>query len=311
MTDHDHPYKCLFSVPDIVADLLRAQVPDLAADAASLVRVNGTYVSDRWRDREDDIVWSVRCGSQRVLVYILIEFQSAIDPDMALRMLGYMALLWQDQRTTGACPAGEPLPPILPVVLYNGDPPWTASDRLAALLHPYPAAIAAYRPDLRYLILDEQRLAISPHEPLRNLATAIFALEQARSSEALVHIANAVRDWLDASGRSHIIPEYATWFHRTLTDGKLPPEFPNPFSGGSMIVTTIRRELEQAEAKGEARGKAEGKAEGKALGAIAAIRSLIADGTLTIDQGRTRIHALIARGEIDAQLGRQALDRLG
>ncbi len=59
--DHDHAYKHLFSHPQMVADLLRGFVHELwvaGLDFASLEKVNGSYVTDDLREREDDIIWT-------------------------------------------------------------------------------------------------------------------------------------------------------------------------------------------------------------------------------------------------------------
>ena len=97
--DHDHSYKLLFSHPEMVADLLRGfvledWVKDL--DFATLERVSGGYVADDLREREDDIVWRVRFGGGWLYVYLLIEFQSSVDHFMAVRVLAYLGLLYQD-----------------------------------------------------------------------------------------------------------------------------------------------------------------------------------------------------------------------
>ena len=73
--DHDHPYKELFSQPELVADLLRlAEMAD-GLDLASLDRRNGSYVSENWKNREDDVIWRVRTATGDWYVYLLIEFQ--------------------------------------------------------------------------------------------------------------------------------------------------------------------------------------------------------------------------------------------
>ncbi len=52
---------------------------------------------------------------------LFLEFQSTPDPWMALRMLVYVGLLWQQLvREQRLMPDGR-LPPVLPVVLYHGD----------------------------------------------------------------------------------------------------------------------------------------------------------------------------------------------
>ena len=185
--DHDHSYKLLFSHPEMVADLLRGfvhedWVNDL--DFASLERVNDGYVTDDLRERLDDIVWRVRLGSEWVYVYLLIEFQSSVDTFMAVRVLAYLGLLYQDIIRTGGLTADRLLPPVLPIVLYNGKPRWTAATEVADLIAAVPAGLDRYRPHLRYLLLDEGRYADSELAPLRNLAAALFRLENL----SLIHI---------------------------------------------------------------------------------------------------------------------------
>jgi len=56
--------------------------------------MNGSYVSDDLREREDDIIWRVRWGDGWIYVYLLLEFQSSIDKAMAVRLLTYIGLLY-------------------------------------------------------------------------------------------------------------------------------------------------------------------------------------------------------------------------
>ncbi|NHZ67265.1 Rpn family recombination-promoting nuclease/putative transposase, partial [Massilia genomosp. 1] len=96
-------------------------------------RVNPAYVSERLSAREDDIVWRVRLGDEFLYVYILLECQSGVDRWMALRMQTYIGLLYQDLVKRHALSPGLLLPPVLPLVFYNGLPHWSASMDLAGL----------------------------------------------------------------------------------------------------------------------------------------------------------------------------------
>ncbi len=112
--DHDHSYKNLFSHPEMVADLLRGFVHEPWVDGldfATLEKVSGSYVTDDLREREDDIIWRVRRGQDWLYVYLLLEFQSTIDRFMAVRMLVYVGLLYQDLIRSGQLTAGGCLPP--------------------------------------------------------------------------------------------------------------------------------------------------------------------------------------------------------
>jgi predicted transposase YdaD len=90
-----------------VADLLRGFVPEpwvAEVDFTTLTPVKGSYVSDGLRQRHDDVVWKVRLREQWLYVYVVIEFQAEPDPFMALRLLVYVGLLYQDL-PRGCCSA--------------------------------------------------------------------------------------------------------------------------------------------------------------------------------------------------------------
>ncbi len=184
--DHDQSYKLLFSHPEMVADLLRGFVREdwvQHLDFDSLEKVSGTYVADDLREREDDVIWKVRWGQDWLYVYLLIEFQSTVDRYMAVRILVYLGLLYQDLVRTGNLAAEGRLPPVLPIVLYNGNRRWDAPVDVADLVVPMPGGLETYRPRLKYFLLDEGRYADSELAPLRNLVAALFRMENSRTPQ--------------------------------------------------------------------------------------------------------------------------------
>jgi predicted transposase YdaD len=99
MTTHDNSYKLLFSHPRMVEDLLRGFVREAWVDEldfATLEKVSASFVSDDLRDREDDVIWRVRWGRDWLYVYLLLEFQSTVDTFMAVRIMTYLGLLYQE-----------------------------------------------------------------------------------------------------------------------------------------------------------------------------------------------------------------------
>ena len=139
MAAHDPSYKLLFSHREMVADLVRGFVREdwvAALDFDTLERVRESGISHDLREREDDILWRLRWGERWLYVYLLLEFQSTVDRLMAVRLLTYVGLLYQDLAAAGEIPPGGPLPPVLPIVLYNGQAPWTARTSLADLMEP-------------------------------------------------------------------------------------------------------------------------------------------------------------------------------
>jgi hypothetical protein len=108
MKNHsDILYKQLFAHPEVVRDLLTGFVPaDWTGplDIGALERVNASYTSDSGKARHEDLVWRAKIGGDWVYVYLLLEFQSRVDPWMALRMQVYVGLLCQDLAAASADP---------------------------------------------------------------------------------------------------------------------------------------------------------------------------------------------------------------
>ena len=183
---HDNAYKLLFSHPEMVADLLKSFVKEAwvsQCDFSTLEKVSGSYVSDDLRDREDDLIWRVRWGEKWLYVYLLLEFQSTIDHFMAVRIMAYLALLYQDLIRSEKLGTGDLLPPVLPLVLYNGERRWKAPAHLEQLIQPAPPGLEKYRPQAAYLILDQGCFGQEELSGLNNLVAALFQLENSRTAQ--------------------------------------------------------------------------------------------------------------------------------
>jgi predicted transposase YdaD len=214
---HDSSYKFLFSNPEFVRDLIIGFIPDdwlHSLDYETLEKVPGSYITEDFKQREDDIVWRVKVGGEWIYLYLLIEFQSSVDKYMALRMMVYVGLLYQDLVKRGEMLADGRLPPILPIVLYNGSQRWTAATDIADLIPAVPGLVSEFKPNLKYLLIDEN--AYSTHElsSLRNLVAAVFQFEQAQSPASIEDIINLLIEWL--ADRPDLKRMFALWIRATL-----------------------------------------------------------------------------------------------
>ena len=214
---HDSDYKLLFSNPDMVRDLLRDWVPGkwiAEADFSTLERINGSYVAENQKQRHDDMVWRLRLKDRWLWVYLVLEFQSESDPWMALRLLVYVGLLSQDLIRRGDLIDGK-LPPILPLVLYNGSPPWRAPTQAAELYATAPG-LKKYQPCFAYHLIDEARLKLHPSDTVRTAVEALFRLEQGRTREDMLRLSHSVRGLLSDPEHAELRRIFSLWLGHLL-----------------------------------------------------------------------------------------------
>ena len=238
---HDAAYKAICSHPKVVEDALRgylgapqgplsAEVVN-ALDFSTLEKMPAEWVGRDFRSRRGDQVWRVRFRwakdwrdpSGHLLV--IVEFQSRPDPDMALRIATYALDLCRELRTHKVVGAGGPHPTLLPLVLHNGDRPWTAPTDLAALValpgrgpsvdggkppaagaessangRVPPADAGRLGPDLAPFQLGQRHFVLDffAHREddlvAGNVMSLLIALEQARSMEALAPLLRAMAE---------------------------------------------------------------------------------------------------------------------
>lgn len=226
MPDHDGGYRLLFSHPRMIEDLLRGFVRQPWVDAldfATLERVNPAHVSDDLKHREEDVVWRLRSrDGQWTCVYLLFEVQSTVDRFMAVRVLAYVALLYQDLIRRGELAHGGKLPPVVPLVLYNGRRRWWAAQEVSRLIAELPGGLDALRPRLPYLLLDEGALPVAELARTSNVAAALFRLERSEGPEEVREIVAALLDTLPERGGRELRRAFATWMARVLLPGRLP-----------------------------------------------------------------------------------------
>ena len=135
---------------------------------------------------------------------------------MALRILTYSGLLLQELlRSRAPEVAGERLPAVLPVVLYNGTEPWRAAPEMRALITPVGRWLAPYQPAQRYQLLDLQRVA-ADDLPYRNLLRAVARLEQSRSQRDVERAVLALVRWLPRRGAEELRRGFLDWVRQII-----------------------------------------------------------------------------------------------
>lgn len=160
-TLHDSAFRELFAHPESMRELIASFFPaewSSQLELLSLERVNGSYAGGDGVQRHSDMVWRVLLEGRCLYLYLLVEFQSAPDPWMALRMRVYSGLLHQDLIKRHELPESGRLPPILPIVLYTGQKPWRVARSMIDLVVPGLNDGLQMMAGDEYLLLDVRRI---------------------------------------------------------------------------------------------------------------------------------------------------------
>ena len=263
---HDAAYKGLFSHRQMVEDLLRgfaAREWSDKLDFETLEKFPADYVSDDLLQRHGDSVWRLRLqgpGEAWLYLLVMLEFQSTVDRHMAVRVLVYTGLLYQDLIRRGALDEAGRLPPVLPVVLYNGPERWTAPVEVGDLIAPAGEALAPFQPSQRYFLLDEGRWG-KDDLPGRNLVSALVRLETSGTAEALLEVVEALSEWLRESGDDELRRAFAEWL-RQMTSRRFGEGAPLAAEalegGGAMLAERVQEWIEEWLRQGREQGLEQG-----------------------------------------------------
>ena len=220
MGQHDLNYRRFFNHRRMIQDLLREIVGEgwvERIDFESGERVNASFVSDQDENRESDVIWKFRRkdGGEPIYVYILLEFQSRPDPSMPVRFMGYESLFYQTLMANQPAAAWRKLPPVIPVLIYNGWEPWNVATDLGSLIGDLDPSAEIYRPQLRYRLVDE---AAYPREDLAALTSPVadlFRIEKSRDWSEVRSSVHRLRQTVPPAEAS-LRRAFESWLQKTI-----------------------------------------------------------------------------------------------
>jgi len=276
MSDHDSLYHRLFTHPGVVAQLLREFVSgpwidDLDLDG--MERLNAKFHSETAERREGDMIWRIpRRGGGDTYLVLLLEFQSTPNHWMALRALVYTGLLWQQLVKEQRLPLDGRLPPVLPVVVYNGDRRWAAPLVLHELVGlPENSSLWRWQPNVRYHMVDEGAFGDDDLAGRDTLLALLFRLERSPDPEQVVTLADALVAWFvrhpGFEALRSIFAGMLGGLMEPLAPGMVVPE--ELLEVRNMLATRAETWKQQWLQEGEQKGREEGEQRGRREGEAA------------------------------------------
>ena len=166
---HDRFFKATFGRPDLashfVASFLdESLIRDL--DLAHMKREEASFIDEEMAEHFSDLLFRVplKSGSEESLVYLLFEHKSHSSRLAALQMLRYCVRIWERDRQAGRGKreVSKKLRPIIPILVYNGQRPWSAACEFRDCFAG-PESLRALQPAFRFMLLD---LAVTREDEL-------------------------------------------------------------------------------------------------------------------------------------------------
>ena len=294
-----------FADPDMVRYLLALLPPEAVAglDTSRLRQLPTKQVGRGARKRVADMAWAVGAPTPErpdAEVLLVIEFQAAPHPRMALRMDAYVALLRLEM--ADALPDAVKLPPALPLLVYTGDRPWPMRT-LRQLTEPVPAGLQRWQPDLEMLPLDATTLS-AEHSDV-NPAAALLRLQRCRQAKELTDPAVALYAALRREGRQALWERLSDALVQMLAarfGGRKDTEelrrALRHMEKPTMLAETVTRWHQEALDQGRREGVSEGRRQGMSEGERALLRR-IAAGRFGVATGNALATLLASEEDVE------------
>ncbi len=287
MNIHDSGYKKLFSNRTIFRQLLETFVNQDWVHSLNFDKcepLDKSFISEHYKETESDLIYKVQFHDHEVYIYILIEFQSTVDPFMALRVLNYITNFYMDFLVNNS--GVNKLPAVFPIVLYNGSAPWTAPVNLSALIEQTPP-LGRFALDFEYFLIAENEYSQEALLKIRNIVSTLFLAESHYDLDVLeVELLNL----FSSEGDRQAVSLFLNWFRQLAFHGRLESDdyeslesiYRTEEEVKTMLVTALERERERffqnGLREGEQKGKQEGLLEGEQKGRIETAKAMLAKG---------------------------------
>lgn len=197
---HDHFFRYVFAQVDHARDMLRLLVGEQTArlfDWSTLKLEPGSYIDERLRASMSDLLFSLRFrdSSHRGLVYLVWDHQRNPNVYMPLRMLNYSGRALRDYTRSYGAVHGY-LPPIIPVLVYQGPGRWPGPIRLSDLHHIPGEIVPPVFVEL-HMVVHELDHGSIPLDELTVLArNALRVLRAAALGALVIEHAKRISEWV-------------------------------------------------------------------------------------------------------------------
>lgn len=270
---YDLGYKRIFSKPKVMIEFIKHFVDENIGNQISECElIDKDFITKRYKTFSSDLVYKVKISekNRELLLLILFEFKRKQDKYEPLNILNYECLLYK--KLLREKKISSPLPPILPIVIYNGKTAYTAPTNFYELVDSSLEAIKKYIPNFCYICIDINKLSKENLIKLiihtRNISALLFRFDlvnEKKLSDEIKELFTIIQG-LFTNEELEDIADYIT--AQLLAKGvEFDDDFPTLIKEEpNMLAEKIQKALIIEHNKGKKEGKLEGRIEGKLEG---------------------------------------------
>lgn len=262
----------MLSDPKNAADFFQGHLPPeivAAADWGTLALQPASFVRQNLQQSHTDLLYSVQIAGREVLLYLLLEHQTSVDPLMPLRFLSYITEVLRQHAETH----GLPLPPLLPFVLHQGPDRWTVSTQFHDMFGLPPdleSLLGPFLPGFQHALLDLSQFDPMNEETRPQMQVILQMMKAAREKRLMEFF-----EWLGRGGAEITLLLKEDLFRRCLLyavhiDINLDVEsISHTLSASPKLKQEAMSLAQKLRNEGRQEGRVEGRVEGREEGAWA------------------------------------------
>lgn len=278
---HDHVFRQTFGQPEVAAGYFRHNLPEELLEhinLETLERIPDSFVDPELHPSASDLLYTVEYtpvqggDTEKLLLYLLLEHKSYIDPMTVFQVLRYMVRIWEQY--CAEHPKATKLPPVYPMIIYHGARPWQHPVNFHSLFTVQEPALLARLPEFSPVLQDFSRLDDQDVRGGISARTVLLTLKHVFRDdlpERLPEILAQARELLDNDNGREII--FTLLYYLTEGTGKLDEEtlgavLEDSVHGGDIMQSFLKKYYDQGLEQGVQRGLQQGVQQGVVQGEL-------------------------------------------
>ena len=236
---------------------------------------NVSFISQELVARESDVLYRIRRGGKETYIYILVEHQSSVDHLMPFRLLAYMVRIWErcvEEAGSKSRRKSYLLPPVIPVVFYDGMQKWTVASTFVEKVE-NGDAFAGFVPNFSYHLMVLGKRTSEELLAFRDALGGLLYLANPSKEEDLSMTVRRLLEYrklLPLEEREILSRHFAGYLtilaKREGVDLSGMAEEIASEEEAEKMVTYVQREIRKIRKEGRLEGREEGRMEGRMEG---------------------------------------------